>query len=220
MQDTLLYIYYVRKYEPKAYRQSSMRSSNNYHRRKQSDSRFYRPRRTFKTYRRRYHPYKQPKQKRYLAKKHEYDEPFSIEEMKSVKDGDKTFECLAYALKDNLSEFKETPKTAKLYDSLNIAKSYNQLSGSNIFDSGDLQLTSDIQTMLYQYITVPIKISRNIDKCQINLQPAIKRCESINNIGNCEPVKRIDTSMYSYYAKKCPMNYKRYGCCKCVRGCD
>ena len=83
-------------------------------------------------------------------------------------------------------------------------------------DTGDLQLTSDIQTMLYQYINLPVNISQNINACRIDLNPAKKRCEAIYGVDQCEKVVRSDTKKFSYWSKRCPNNFLRYGCCKCV----
>lgn len=74
--------------------------------------------------------------------------------------------------------------------------------------------------MLFQYKSLPEKLARKIDECEMNLQPSLKRCEMMNGHGFCEAVYRNDTGKLAYYAKRCPKNYFRYGCCKCVKSCD
>lgn len=148
-------------------------------------------------------------------------EDIDIEELKNVQNGDDMFECLAYAQKE--SAFKQ-PNTRKLTGKQNKVSNFVskglQLEESNEYDSGDLQQTSDIQTMLFQYQTMPQNVAQKIDECEMNLDPALRRCEQVNGSGTCEAVYRSDTKKLAYYAKKCPNGYSRYGCCKCVKRCD
>jgi hypothetical protein len=87
-------------------------------------------------------------------------------------------------------------------------------------DMGDLQLTSDIETMLYQYLNLPSSTAVKIDICKIDHVPSRKRCESVYGVDNCEPVPRANSQYFTYWAKRCPKKYLRYGCCKCVLACE
>ncbi len=63
---------------------------------------------------------------------------------------------------------------------------------------------------LYPFLTQAAK--EKIATCQLNLAPALKRCESANGVGKCE------TDLV-FAQVKCPAGTQRFGCCVCSTPC-
>ena len=64
--------------------------------------------------------------------------------------------------------------------------------------------------VLYEYLSAEAKAK--IAACQLNLSPALARCEAQHGAGACE--------LNGLYAqKKCPAGSKRFGCCVCASEC-
>lgn len=98
----------------------------------------------------------------------------------------------------------------------------------------------DITTQLLQYYNLEdkdiriadgsnsfqINLRKGITDCNLNLEHSIKRCKyAYRNLkgATCERVRwggNSDTDMAPFVTLSCPAGYKRYGCCKCLRGCN
>lgn len=166
------------------------------------------------------------KAQRRKMKRHHYKAPredpsdglddISILEVKQSRIEDQTFQCLNKALKSTATEPMPPPDLGAGSPANNPGIDSTLLSE----DTGDLQLTSDIQTMLYQYLNLPSNIAGEINSCMINMAPSQRRCEVIYGTDQCEPVRRGHTKHFTYWAKRCPNKYLRYGCCKCVLACE
>ena len=78
----------------------------------------------------------------------------------------------------------------------------------------------DMESILLQYFHLKIKHQGLIDHCKLNMNNALQRCNSNYNKfkHNCEIVQ-IHKKFAPFVTPKCPDNYLRYGCCKCVRKC-
>lgn len=72
---------------------------------------------------------------------------------------------------------------------------------------------NDINTALYYFNNFPKKYRIRLDRCKLNLQPAIGRCESLYGKGNCE---KLSPTMVH---RKCPKGMLRVGCCSCAKPC-
>ena len=82
--------------------------------------------------------------------------------------------------------------------------------------SGDSQQISSIDNvnhmiLYYKGLNSAQRIS--IDKCGLNLESAIKRCENVHGSGKCA---KITTTFVN---RKCPDNFRIEGCCQCVINC-
>jgi len=92
----------------------------------------------------------------------------------------------------------------------------------------------DITTMLLQFPHLSSTDQDEIIICHLNMKMALQRCENVYNIGNCEEIKWSDVinldfttknqmiksskdSIIPYVSRKCPMGFKRQGCCKCFK---
>jgi hypothetical protein len=65
-------------------------------------------------------------------------------------------------------------------------------------------------SIFYQYLTADAK--KKIDACNLNMKPALAKCEAKNGAGSCE----IDGLIAQV---KCPSGTKRFGCCACATAC-
>ena len=64
--------------------------------------------------------------------------------------------------------------------------------------------------VLYEFLSADAKAK--IAACQLNLNPALARCEAQHGPGSCE-VNGL------YAQKKCPAGTKKFGCCVCASEC-
>lgn len=97
----------------------------------------------------------------------------------------------------------------------------------------------DITTMLLQFSHLSAQDQKEIIQCNLNQKEAKKRCESVYSLNNCEVIKWGDVSSHNYLpqddnkvsnvtpessipyvSRKCPQDFKRQGCCKCMKRCD
>lgn len=89
----------------------------------------------------------------------------------------------------------------------------------------------DITTMLLQFSHLSALDQVNIIKCHLTMDMAKQRCQNVYGHDNCEIIKWSEISTVSeagniskdaiipYVSRKCLFNYKRQGCCKCLRKC-
>ena len=91
-----------------------------------------------------------------------------------------------------------------------------------------VQQSIDLNTMLLQYQYFKKEERDDIAKCQLNLNRATARCESI--YGECKDISYgeaigstdpgLQTEKLPFITRNCPDGFLRYGCCKCERKCD
>lgn len=106
----------------------------------------------------------------------------------------------------------------------------------------------DVATVLLEYFQWPAQQRNQISKCNLNMKGPLERCNQVygkdtsnSNKGNCELIfeqfedgelknSSIKTSAdvndnkarggaVPFVSRKCPQDYKRYGCCKCMKTC-
>lgn len=70
-----------------------------------------------------------------------------------------------------------------------------------------------MNTLLLYSKSLPKKYQMRLQRCKLNLNPALKRCESLYSKGNCEKISE------GMVAKKCPKGKSRVGCCSCASPC-
>ena len=77
----------------------------------------------------------------------------------------------------------------------------------------DTTTVDNINHLILYYKGLTSELRTSIDKCGLDLSPAIKRCERVHGAGNCEKV----TS--TFVNRKCPDGFRIEGCCQCVVSC-
>ena len=95
----------------------------------------------------------------------------------------------------------------------------------------------DITTMLLQFPHLSSMDQDEIVMCHLNMKMAVQRCENVYSAGNCEEIKWSDVvspnltlkdpsiksssdANIPYVSRRCPLGYKRNGCCKCFKECQ
>lgn len=78
----------------------------------------------------------------------------------------------------------------------------------------EIQRTYNVYRMLLAYNQLTTSLKDDINSCNLNMQPALQRCEAAYGKNNCEAVSATMVN------QKCPTGYLRQGCCKCVIECD
>jgi hypothetical protein len=86
----------------------------------------------------------------------------------------------------------------------------------------------DVNTLLLQYHYLNDEDREDIRRCTLSLGRATERCQSV--YGECQKVTYNEATFTEdpqtageslpFVTRKCPDNYKRYGCCACMRKCD
>ncbi len=77
----------------------------------------------------------------------------------------------------------------------------------------EIQRTYNVEKMLLTYHQLTSSLKIDIQSCQLNLKPALARCEKAFGVDKCEvfgPTMAV---------RKCPVGYSREGCCRCVVDC-
>lgn len=81
----------------------------------------------------------------------------------------------------------------------------------------------DVNTLLLQYYHLKDDASLKIDSCNLNLEPAMRRCNlvygSVDSSLKCTQVKVLNKQA-PFVTLQCPVGYQRNGCCRCSRICD
>jgi len=129
------------------------------------------------------------------------------------KASDKKFSCLMSAL-------------GKLEEDSNVDK--DQEDWSMNLNEG-VQQGIDVNTLLLQYQYLNTAERNSIKGCDLSLDRAIERCRSVYAAGcakvlfndanfTTDPV--TESEVLPFVTRECPSQYRRYGCCSCMRRCD
>jgi hypothetical protein len=70
-----------------------------------------------------------------------------------------------------------------------------------------------VNHMILYYKGLSKTLRSNIDKCGLNLNQALKRCENVHGASQCAAVTT------TFVNRKCPENFRIEGCCQCVINC-
>ena len=86
---------------------------------------------------------------------------------------------------------------------------------SNTFKSRNHEIFAEDQIwyMLNYYDRLPLKYKMSIKNCNLNMTPAIQRCESLYGKKSC---KMISPTMVQ---KQCSADKEQIGCCECAKSC-
>lgn len=86
----------------------------------------------------------------------------------------------------------------------------------------------DLNTILLQYQYLNAEERNAIRGCELDLTRAKDRCKAV--YGDCGKVSyneanfsmepSTEMEVLPYVTRRCPKNYKRYGCCSCMRACE
>ena len=83
--------------------------------------------------------------------------------------------------------------------------------------------TTDLVTLQQSYFHLIPKHRELIDKCNLDQNPAQKRCNETYKKDKVT-LKCVQIKFKQHFAPfvtiECPENYSRSGCCKCIRNCD
>jgi len=83
----------------------------------------------------------------------------------------------------------------------------------SLVDPSDLTLTSNVDKMLLWFGKLEEQTQTDVYGCNLNLQPAMQRCENDHGKGGCQKVTA------TFVNKKCPEGTIPFGASKCVVKC-
>lgn len=106
--------------------------------------------------------------------------------------------------------FKKDAKFSCLSSVINID---NEWILAQVGQNEQFSYLDNVTHMLLFYKGLTQEQRNAIDACNLNLSPAIGRCEKVHGVGNCDRV----TS--TFVNRKCQQNFRIEGCCQCVAGC-
>jgi hypothetical protein len=128
------------------------------------------------------------------------------------KAASKKFACLMSAL-GKLEESSEVDKDVEDW-SINLSEGVQQ--------------GIDVNTLLlqYQYLNLPER--QSIKDCNLTLGRATERCKSVYrdcsgvgyNDANFSKDAMTEGESLPFVTRTCPKEYRRYGCCSCMRSCE